>query len=131
MLETPAGFELNSTQVAGRVADFIARRLQNEHPEVTLIPARRKGTPLSPDNEGVVESLYQAGLIFLGPGSPTYAARQLSGSLAWEILRARHQIGAALVFASAAVIAAGSYVLPVYEIYKAGHDPFWAPGLNF
>jgi hypothetical protein len=116
--------------VASRVADFITRRLQNDHPEVTIIPARRKGTPLSPDDAGVVDPLYQAGLIFLGPGSPTYAARQLSGSLAWEILRARHQIGTALVFASAAVIAAGSHVLPVYEIYKAGHDPFWAPGLD-
>lgn len=31
LLETPAGFELNSAQVIGRVADFL-RRLQNYHP---------------------------------------------------------------------------------------------------
>jgi hypothetical protein len=130
VLETPAGFELNSAQVAGRVAEFITRRLQNKHPETTIIPARRKNTPFSPDDAGVVEPLYQAGLIFLGPGSPTYAVRQLAGSLAWDILRARHQAGAALVFASAASIAAGSHALPVYEIYKAGLDPFWAPGLD-
>ena len=41
ILETPAGFELNSAQVAGKVADFIRVRLQNYRPEVQVIPARR------------------------------------------------------------------------------------------
>jgi hypothetical protein len=29
ILETPAGFELNSAWVAGQVADFLEKRLQN------------------------------------------------------------------------------------------------------
>jgi len=32
LLETPAGFELNSTQVIGRVGDFLKHNLQNFNP---------------------------------------------------------------------------------------------------
>jgi hypothetical protein len=39
-------------------------------------------------------------------------------------------MGAALVFASAATISIGAWVLPVYEIYKAGEDVFVLPGLD-
>ena len=43
---------------------------------------------------------------------------------------AHHRLGASLVLASAAVIAMGAYALPVYEIYKAGADLHWVPGLD-
>lgn len=49
ILETPAGFELNASLVAGRVKDFLATRLQNYKPTIDLIPARKKGTEFSPD----------------------------------------------------------------------------------
>lgn len=131
VLETPAGFELNSSQVAGRVAGFIRHRLQNYHPEVSLVPARRRGTPHSPDEPAVVAPLFSAEVIFLGPGSPTYAVRQLRGSLAWHVLVARHRLGAGLALASAAAIAIGALALPVYEIYKVGEDIHWKEGLDF
>lgn len=130
VLETPAGFELNSTQVAGRIAEFLRTRLQNYQPKVEVIAARRKNTDYSPDSPALLQPMLHSNLFFMGPGSPTYAVRQLSGSLAWHILAARHRLGAALVFASAAAIAAGAWCLPVYEIYKAGEDPCWKPGLN-
>jgi len=130
VLETPAGFELNSAQVAGRVADFLRQRLQNYRPEVTVVPARKRGTPFSPDEPGIVAPLLEANVIFLGPGSPTYAARQLKDSLAWQVLVARHRLGAAIVLASAAAIAASTHALPVYEIYKVGEDLHWHEGLN-
>ena len=76
VLETPAGFELNSAQVAGRVADFFSHRLQNYRPQVTVVPARKRGTPFSPDDPAIVAPLLVANLIFLGPGSPTYAVRR-------------------------------------------------------
>jgi len=131
ILETPAGFELNSERVAGRVGDFLRNRLQNYKPVIDVIPARKKGTEFSPDNQSILEPLYSADIIFLGPGSPSYAARQLSSSLAYEIIQARQRTGAALVLASAATIAFGCKVLPVYKIYKAGLDLHWQPGLNF
>ena len=131
LLETPAGFELNSPQVAGRVADFLKTRLQNFNPQIDLIPARKRGSAFSPDDPQVCAPLLHSNMIFMGPGSPTYAIRQLTGSLAWEIIRARQRMGAALIFASAATISVGSHALPVYEIFKVGQDVSAIPGLSF
>ena len=131
VLETPAGFELNSTIVAGRVGDFLKTRLQNYKPTIDLIPARKQGTEFSPDNPEILKPLLRANIIFMGPGSPTYLARQLRGTLAWDIIRARHRLGATLIFASAATISVGAWVLPVYEIYKVGEDIHTKEGLNF
>jgi hypothetical protein len=131
ILETPAGFELNSAQVAGRVAEFLTTRLQNYRPQVDVVPARRKNGPYSPDDPEVCAPLLTANMIFMGPGSPTYAIRQLENSLAWDIIRARHRLGATLVFASAATIAVGAWALPVYEIFKVGAEVHALPGLDF
>ncbi len=131
VLETPAGFELNSPQVAGRVAEFLRTRLQNFNPQVEVVGARKRGSDHDPDDPAVLAPLGRANLIFMGPGSPTYAVRQLKDSLAWDLIRARHRMGAALVFASAATISIGAWTLPVYEIYKAGEDVYTLPGLNF
>ena len=130
ILETPAGFELNSDRVAGRIGDFLTDRLQNYRPEVTLVPARQRGTPLSPDAPEIVAPLVGSNVLFLGPGSPTYAVRQLQGSLAWQTVLALHRQGAALALASAATIAIGRLALPVYEIYKVGEDLHWKQGLD-
>jgi hypothetical protein len=131
LLETPAGFELNSDAVIRRVGDFLQVNLQNYHPRITVIPARKRGTPLSPDEPGVVAPLLEADLIFMGPGSPTYAVRQLRDSLAWNMLIARHRLGATLALASAATIAISACALPVYEIFKVGEDIHWKEGLDF
>jgi hypothetical protein len=131
ILETPAGFELNASRVAGRVGEFLSTRLQNYHPDIKLIPARRRGIPESPDSPKVLQEMLDAHLLFMGPGSPTYAVRQLKGSLAWDYFQTLHRLGCAVVLASAATISFGEVALPVYEIYKVGEDPFWKPGLDF
>jgi hypothetical protein len=105
--------------------------LGNYKPIIDLIPARKKGTEFSPDNPEVLKPLLQANMIFMGPGSPSYVARQLKDTLAWDIVRARHRQGATLVFASAATISVGRWVLPVYEIYKVGEEVHVKDGLGF
>lgn len=130
VMETTAGFELNSFQVAGKVGEFLKTRLQNYKPIVDIIPARKQETEFSPDNPEILKPLLQANMIFMGPGSPSYAVRQLLGTLAWDIIRARHRLGATLIFASAATISVGTWVLPVYEIYKVGEDIHTKPGLD-
>lgn len=130
ILETPAGFEPNSARVAGRIADFLCERLQNYQPSVQVVAARRRGTAHSPDDPNLARSVLQSNVIFLGPGSPSYVARQLQDSAVWHALRARHWLGASLVLASAAAIAVGQQALPVYEIYKAGADLHWIHGLD-
>lgn len=131
LLETPAGFELNSAQVVGRVGDFMKTRLQNYKPVVGVIPARKKDSAFSPDDPAIIQPLLHANMIFMGPGSPTYAIRQLQDTLAWDVIRARHRLGATLIFASAATISVGAHALPVYEIYKVGQDVHIVDGLNF
>jgi hypothetical protein len=130
ILETPAGFELNSEKVAGNVAEFIQDHLQNYKPRTKLIPARKKGTDFSPDSPNITLPILESDLIFMGPGSPTYAVRQLEKTLAWEYIITRHRMGASLALSSATTIAVSSFVLPVYEIYKVGQDIHWQPGLD-
>jgi hypothetical protein len=130
IMETPAGFELNASLVAGRVAEFLKTRLQNYKPVIDLIPARKQGTQFSPDNLEILKPLLTSNMIFMGPGSPTYVARQLRGTFAWDIIRARHRQGATLVFSSAATISIGAWALPVYEIYKVGEEVHVKDGLN-
>lgn len=131
LLETPAGFELNSSQVVGKVGDFMATRLQNYRPTVDVVPARKKDSPFSTDDPEIIKPLLYANMIFMGPGSPTYAIRQLKDSLTWDVIRARHRLGATLIFASAATISIGAHALPVYEIYKVGMDVHVLDGLNY
>ena len=131
ILETPAGFELNSAWVARQVADFLEKRLQNFAPEITIVPARKRNTELSPDNPDVIAPLLSSNVIYMGAGSPTYAVRQLRDSLAWHTLTVRHRLGASIVLASASPLAVGAYTIPVYEIYKVGEDVHWKTGLDF
>lgn len=130
VLETPAGFQPNSAQVAGKVGDFLRHHLQNYSPAVDIVPARRRGNPFSTEDESVISPVASANMIFLGPGSPTYAVRHLHNSLAWHTVLACHRQGATLVLASSAAIAAGARALPVYELYKAGEDLHWSEGLD-
>lgn len=130
LLETPAGFELNSKQVAGNIAEFLNHHLQNFRPQTVLIPARKKDTAFSPNDRDLLEPMLEAHLIFLGPGSPTYAVNQLMESLAWEYLLASHLSGTGLALASASTIAVSAFALPVYEIYKVGLDIHWQKGLD-
>ena len=130
-LETPAGFQNNSEKVAKKVADFIERRISYYHPYSRLIPARAKGTNLSPDNPLILKPMLTSNWIFMGPGSPTYTVRQLENSLALRYLYAMHYRGTALTLSSAAVLAFSALTLPVYEIYKVGEDLYWVKGLNY
>lgn len=131
ILETPAGFELNSDKVAGRIQSFLNRRLQNYRPGIEVIAARRRGTSYSSDLIEIVDAMYDADEILMGPGSPTYCIKQMKGSLAYHILRSRQRLGAAILLSSAATVSFGAYSIPVYEIYKVGEDPYWVRGLNF
>ena len=130
IMETPAGFELNSPHVASRISEFIRHRLQNYKPEVSVVPARRRDTEFGTNNPDILRPLLDADCIFMGPGSPSYAVRHLTGTYAWDMIRARHRLGACLTFASSAAIAIGETAVPIYEIYKVGDDPHWIPGLD-
>ncbi|HEY7600198.1 MAG TPA: hypothetical protein VH741_09745, partial [Candidatus Limnocylindrales bacterium] len=64
------------------------------------------------------------------PGSPSFALRHWAGSAVPRLIGERLAAGAAVTFASAAALTLGAFTLPVYEIYKAGAEPHWLPGLD-
>jgi len=130
LLGTPAGFELNSDEVIGRVASYLVSRLQNYQPDVKVISARRRDGPAGTEAIETAERLLDADLIFMGPGSPTYLVRHLRNTKAWSVVLAAQRCGASLALASAATVSAGVLTLPVYEIFKAGEDPRWTAGLD-
>jgi len=130
ILETPAGFELNSHMVATKIANFISNEFYTYNLQVEIIPARKRNTQFSPDDPKIVDVLADIDMVFLGPGSPTYAVRQLKDSLAWKLIKERHAFGTHLIFSSAATAAIGKYVIPVYEIYKVGEELHWCDGLD-
>ena len=130
MIETPAGFEPNSDRVVGKVATYLEQRLQNFKPIPTAIHARRRAGPAGTDDPATGVAVFEADLIYLGAGSPSYAVRHLADSWLWSAVLARQALGAGLAMASAAAVASGALALPVYEIYKAGHDLHWLPGLD-
>lgn len=131
ILETPAGFEPNSDAVAGAVGAYLAHHLQNFRPRIEIVPARRRGSDCSTESAEIASPLLHADFLFMGPGSPTYAARHLMKSYVWHAMLARHRLGAAICFSSASTISVSRHALPVYEIYKVGEELHWQAGLDF
>ncbi|MCU0560231.1 MAG: hypothetical protein MUD16_08560 [Desulfobacterales bacterium] len=126
-LDTPAGFQLNSDQIAAKASEYFRTRVG--HP---MTVASFKVKPPSPSfaAEEAYLGLTQAGLVLIGPGSPTYAVRQWRESPIPEILARRIAAGASLAAASAAALTLGRFTLPVYEIYKVGEALRWEAGID-
>ena len=127
ILESPAGFQPNSSLVAEEIKAFFEARLPNHRPQVSVVPVRRREQA---EDTALLEPLRGSRYIFMGPGSPTYAVRVLKDTLAWRRVCEMHEAGAYLCLASAGTLAVSAKVLPVYEIYKAGSDLHWSEGLD-
>jgi hypothetical protein len=131
ILETPAGFQPNVGILSEKARHFFEHRLRNAEPRVTVVPGRRRGDgPCGTDDPAVAARVRDACYVFAGAGSPTYAVSHLEGTLLWGAVGERLDAGATLAFASAMALAVGTHTLPVYEIFKVGADPHWAPGLD-
>ena len=130
ILETPAGFQPNSYQVAKDIKDIFDTTLTEFVKNSTIIPARKKGSLFSPDDPAIANQAENYSYFFLGPGSPTYAFRQLKDSLVWKKILEKWKKGASICLSSAGALASGKYTLPVYEIYKAGAELHWEKGLD-
>jgi hypothetical protein len=125
-LDTTAAFETNIDGIVEKAVEYYAHHLQTK---LAVARYRHRDAPAA-DIAAAVNEVRNANMIFAGPGSPTYAIRQWRGSPVWDAVVQRFEEGADVFFASAASISLGRYALPVYEIYKAGSDPFWDDGLD-
>jgi cyanophycinase-like exopeptidase len=131
VIETPAGFQPNTNVLAQDVKAFFEHSLQNFKPQVTIVPARRRGDgPHGTDEASLLDGIEGASYVFAGAGSPTYAVRHLNDTRLWRAVGDRLEDGATLALASAMALAVSTHTLPVYEIYKVGAELAWMPGLD-
>ncbi|MEY4601529.1 MAG: hypothetical protein RLZZ201_1220, partial [Actinomycetota bacterium] len=133
VLDTPYGFQENAPELAQRAVDYFAtsvnvdlriagltRMQTNDHGESADAVTIEKGLRMIDD----------ADYVFAGPGSPTYSLRQWNNTPLRAILIQKLISGGVVTFASAAALTLGRRTVPVYEIYKAGVDPYWLEGLD-
>jgi cyanophycinase-like exopeptidase len=126
MLDTTFGFQLNADELVARTHVYFADSVGKD---VEVARWRRADAP-SVEKEKALALLAQATWAFAGPGSPTFALRQwletpVPGALVDVVRR-----GGTVVMGSAAAVTLGVSAIPVYEIYKAGAEPYWADGLD-
>ena len=127
LLDTPYGFQENASELSSKARDYFQTSINLQL--VTADLDRVHGAD-SVHVERALKLVADAHYVFAGPGSPSYALRQWSGTAMSEVLRAKLRQGGVVTFASAAALTLGRFTLPVYEIYKVGEDPRWLEGLN-
>lgn len=127
VIDTPYGFQENAPELASRAVDYFRKSVG--HPIEVAGLTRLKGVDVLTVESGL-SRLRRADYVFAGPGSPTYALTQWSGTPVPDIVREKLERGGAVTFASAAALTLGRFTVPVYEIYKVGQEPHWLEGLG-
>jgi hypothetical protein len=126
LLDTTFGFQVNADDLVEKTSTYFSASVGLP---VELASWRRADDP-QVDRERTLALLGRARWAFAGPGSPTYTLRQWRGTGVPEALADVLARGGTLVFGSAAACTLGTHTIPVYEIYKAGADPYWDTGLD-
>jgi cyanophycinase-like exopeptidase len=126
LLDTPYGFQENADEISTRAVGYFAASVGRSIDVLSWRTPPPTGLP----RERALAALDRAGWLFAGPGSPTYALRQWVDTEFPDALCRVLERGGVVVFASAAALTLGSHTIPVYEIYKAGFEPHWVPGLD-
>jgi cyanophycinase-like exopeptidase len=127
MLDTPFGFQENAADISAKALAYFKESVQREL-VVASFRAAEGVDPLA--YETTLARLREAVYVFSGPGSPSYALAQWSGSQVPAVLASKLRTGGCVTFASAAACTLGPFALPVYEIYKVGDRVRWLEGMN-
>jgi len=126
LLDTPYGFQENADDISGRTMDYFRETVGNPIGVASLRTADADALTRATAAARIREARY----VFAGPGSPSYALRQWTGTEIPRLMAEKLATGGAVVLASAAALTTGIVTIPVYEIYKVGDDPSWLPGLD-
>jgi cyanophycinase-like exopeptidase len=126
-LDTPAGFQLNADDLSEKAIQYFQQRFDLP---LEIVSFKNASAATPAEVSAAIQALTAANYIFAGPGSPTYAVHNWLNTPLHTALVDRFTAGAHVVFASAAAITLGHFMLPVYEIYKVGADPYWETGLD-
>ena len=127
ILDTPYGFQPNAADISAKAVRYFKESAGRDVGVASL--RRAEGAPAL-EVETAQARVGEAGWVFSGPGSPTYALRQWRLTAFPRLFAGKLSSGGCLVFSSAAALTLGSWTVPVYEIYKAGTDPSWYEGLD-
>jgi hypothetical protein len=126
LLDTTFGFQVNADDLVEKTAGYFSASVGLP---VELASWRRAEAP-EVERERTLALVGRARWAFAGPGSPTYTLRQWRGTPMPAALADVPARGGTLVFGSAAACTLGTHAIPVYEVYKAGADPYWDEGLD-
>lgn len=131
VLDTPYGFQENAPELAARAVEYFRTSVNVDLAVAGLIRLRDTHLPADPvEVERGLRTITDANYVFAGPGSPTYALRQWSGSPVARIINNKLATGGIVTFASAAALTLGKVTVPVYEVYKVGQDVQRLEGLD-
>lgn len=131
LLDTPYGFQENAPDLARRAVEYFKTSVNVDITVAGLVRLTDTHLPADPVAiERGLRAVSDADYIFAGPGSPTYALRQWSGSPVARILTEKITAGGIVTFASAAALTLGKATVPVYEIYKVGQNVERLDGLD-
>jgi hypothetical protein len=131
LLDTPYGFQENAPELATRAVEYFRNSVNIDINVAGLV--RLHDTHIAADTvqiERGLRAIADATYIFAGPGSPTYALRQWSGSAIASSIIDKLMNGGIVTFASAAALTLGKVTVPVYEVYKVGQDVQRLDGLD-
>ena len=131
LLDTPYGFQENAPELATRAVEYFRNSVNVDITVAGLV--RLHDTHIAADPvqiERGLRAISDASYIFAGPGSPTYALRQWSGSNVASSIINKLMNGGIVTFASAAALTLGKVTVPVYEVYKVGQDVQRLDGLD-
>jgi cyanophycinase-like exopeptidase len=126
MLDTTFGFQMNADDLVAKTRQYFAESVGTGIEVATWRTREAAGG----ERAAALALLGRARWAFAGPGSPTYALRQWRETAVPDTLLDVAGRGGTLVFGSAAACTVGTHTVPVYEIYKAGTDPYWEDGLD-
>jgi hypothetical protein len=127
LLDTPFGFQENAPILAAKAIEYFRDAVGRE---VVAAGLTRTDSGDTVSIERGVAKVRSADWVFAGPGSPTYALAQWSGTAVPDAIGEKLRSGGAVVFSSAAALTLGAATVPVYEIYKVGVAPYWMDGLD-
>lgn len=127
LLDTPFGFQENAADISERTVAYFRDRVGFP---ITVASFRGREWATDLEYETMLARVAEARYVFAGPGSPSYALRQWTGTAVPDLLAAKLRDGGCVTLASAAAVGLGVCSLPVYEVYKVGEAPRWLDGLD-
>jgi cyanophycinase-like exopeptidase len=127
LLDTPFGFQENAADISEKTVAYFRDRVGFP---ITVASFRNRERATALEYETMLARVAEARYVFAGPGSPSYALRQWTGTAVPDLLAAKLRDGGCVTLASAAAVGLGVCSLPVYEVYKVGEEPRWLDGLD-